>query len=119
MQLDYPAPDLLRTFIESHEGLTQAEAATQIGVVPAALNQYLSRKQRPRDAIRKRIARWTEGKVAEESWLTPDELAEIEGTKPAFVPVHEEPPPASQPTPSPHDSGEHEGATDVAKEPAA
>lgn len=83
---DYPAPDLLREFIVSREGLTQKASAAQLGITPSALAQYLSRKQRPRADIQRRVAKWTAGAVPESAWLRPGEASDLDEVPEAFAP---------------------------------
>lgn len=88
---EYIGPDLLRSFLEARSTLTQAAAAGQLGIVPAALNAYLKRKQRPRSDIRQRIAKWTDGAVPESSWLTAEETLAVEETDAVVIPSPESP----------------------------
>lgn len=84
----YPAAKLLARFI-GDKGLTQAAAADQLSIVPAALSMYLKRRQRPRADIRTRIAKWSEGAVPEDAWLTAKERAGLASTDPVVVPEPE------------------------------
>jgi transcriptional regulator with XRE-family HTH domain len=86
---EYLAPDLLSCFIKAKLGLTQAEAAEQLGIVPSALTGYLGRKQRPRGDIRKRIEIWSGGAVPESSWLTAEEAVRLGQISAAYVPAAE------------------------------
>lgn len=90
----YPAPDLLRVFIDSKK-LTQAGAAEQLEIVPAALHQYLTRKQRPRADIQLRIAKWTGGQVPVAAWLTIEEQKSLDSVGAAV---------AAEPAPESSDS---------------
>lgn len=92
----YDAPRLLASFLEAKKPLNQAQAAEQLGIVPAALTGYLKRKQRPRADIRQRIAKWSEGFVPEESWLTDDERGDLIGVKPAASVRDSSHPPAAK-----------------------
>lgn len=84
---DCIAPELLSNFLKARPTLTQAQAAEQLNIVPAALTAYLKRKQRPRSDIRKRIERWTQGAVPESAWLTAEELVELGEVSAAVVPT--------------------------------
>jgi transcriptional regulator with XRE-family HTH domain len=84
---EYLGPDLLRAFLDAKRPMTQAQAAGQLGIVPAALTAYLKRKQRPRSDIRQRIAKWSEGAVPEGAWLTAEERVGMDGVHAAVIPT--------------------------------
>lgn len=94
----YPAVDLLRAFFKAKEPLTQAAAAKQLGIVPAALTAYLKGTQRPRSDIRQRIAKWSEGAVPEGAWLTAEERARLATVDPAVIPSADDEPQTPKPT---------------------
>jgi predicted transcriptional regulator len=81
----YNGPKLLRDFL-GLKGLNQVTAANQLRIPPAALSQYLERKQRPRDDIRERIEKWSGGAVPRTAWRTAKELRAIEGIDEAVAP---------------------------------
>lgn len=83
---NYPGAELLRSFLESKRPLTQAAAAGQLGIVPAALTAYLKGIQRPRSDIRQRIAKWSEGHVPESAWLTTEERAAVDDVDAVVIP---------------------------------
>jgi transcriptional regulator with XRE-family HTH domain len=112
MSAEYSAPVLLREFLKA-KGLTQAGAATQIGIVPAALTYYLKATQRPRADIRQRIAKWSEGAVPESSWLTAAEAGKLGDTDAAVAPEPKPEERAEEPAPeksSPVASGDSKAA---------
>lgn len=86
------APRLLKQFLVSRPGLTQSDAADQLGIRASALSQYLKRKQRPKADIRQRIARWSEGAVPEAAWLTAKERNGLADIDAAVAPAPDEAP---------------------------
>ena len=93
----YAAPRLLKAFLKSKKPITQAEAASQLGIVPSALTAYLKAIQRPRPDVRSRIAKWSGGKVPEVAWLTGAERRALAGQGVAFIPEPEDPKHPAQP----------------------
>jgi transcriptional regulator with XRE-family HTH domain len=79
--------------------LTQERIAQSLGVSKQAVSAWITGVARP----------------------TPERMAQLERDfgVPMQAWTEEDPADDDSEAPSPHDSGEHEGATDVAKEPAA
>jgi DNA-binding transcriptional regulator YiaG len=63
--------------------LTQTAAAAALGATSAAMTDWLSGRRRPDPVMRRRIHRWSAGRVPPESWETPDERGSVD----AVVPV--------------------------------
>ena len=64
-------------------GISNAEAARQLGVTPVALHYWLRGIQRPRAEMREVIERWSGGAVQAADWLKESERARIDGTEEA------------------------------------
>jgi hypothetical protein len=73
---DVPARTMLLREIESRGG-NKAQVSREIGVSAPSLLAWVCGQARPEYVNRVRIERWSQGRVPQSSWLTPDEFTEV------------------------------------------
>jgi hypothetical protein len=83
--------ELLAVFLNSH-GITFVAAGDALDVSAVAVLTWTDFSKRPKEHLRRVIAKWTNGFVPVDSWLTNEELQRIGNVIP-FVAV-----PRTQPT---------------------
>lgn len=71
----------MAAFLVKHE-LSQIDCGNAIGVSNVAIHHWLEGTQRPREAHRLAIEKWTRGKVTAVSWMTSEEREAIAEAKP-------------------------------------
>lgn len=84
--------DLFEAYIRDKK---KSEVAAELHVSPSVLYYWLKRAQKPREAMRIKIEKWSKGAVPASSWLEAKEIASIAAQE------EDSSPPASERTPRP------------------
>lgn len=76
-----PGSRLFARFLEKNR-IRPADAARALRVARSAVQQWLDEIQRPKQALRERIERWTGGDVPAVSWSTKEEREAVDHVVP-------------------------------------